>query len=132
MGLIMIITGSVLAALAAALHVYIFFLESIAWTGPRARKTFGLTVEEARATRELAFNQGFYNLFLAIVTAIGIVLAPIVGGIGHALVFAGTGSMLAAALVLFIWSPDKRRAAVVQGALPLLSVVATAAGLLLR
>jgi hypothetical protein len=52
------------------------------------------------ATKELAFIQGFYNMFLAIVTFVGIVLYAFeCFGVGLALVFAGTGSMLAAALV---------------------------------
>ena len=53
------------------LHVYIFVLESLQWTAPRTRATFGTTLEEAEATKLLAFNQGFYNLFLAIVTGGG-------------------------------------------------------------
>lgn len=57
----MVITGLVLAGLAALIHVYIFFLESVAWTSPTARATFGTTAEEAEATKSLAFNQGFYT-----------------------------------------------------------------------
>jgi len=76
------------------------------------------------ATKELAFNQGFYNLFLAVVTFVGIVLYGLeYFGVGLALVFAGTGSMLAAALVLLLSSPDKARAAITQGILPLIAVV---------
>lgn len=131
----MIIVGLALAALAALLHVFIFWLESVAWTSARARATFGTTPDEAQATRELAFNQGFYNLFLAIVTGVGIVLFATGGTIGSAagaaLVFAGTGSMLAAALVLLLSSPEKARAALTQGALPLLAVIALALGILL-
>jgi len=127
----MVVTGLVLAGVAAALHVYIFWLESVAWTTPRARATFGTTEREAAATRELAFNQGFYNLFLALVTAVGIVLVAVGStAAGAALVLAGTGSMLAAALVLFVSSPGKRRAAVTQGTVPLLAVVALVVGLL--
>jgi putative membrane protein len=128
--MMMLIAGLVLAALAALLHVYIFWLESIGWTGARARAAFGLTVDEAESTRELAYNQGFYNLFLAIVAGVGIALVaagPLAAG--SALVFAGTGSMAAAALVLFLSSPDKRGAALTQGVVPLLSVVALAVGL---
>jgi putative membrane protein len=92
---------------------------------------FGTTTEEAQTTKMLAFNQGFYNLFLAVVTAIGIVLvASGSRSAGAALVFAGVGSMLAAALVLIASSPDKARAAITQGAFPLLAVVLLAAGLL--
>ena len=47
------------------------------------------------------------------------------------LVFVGTGSMLAAALVLLLSSTDKRRAAITQGALPALAIVALVIGLLI-
>jgi putative membrane protein len=50
--------------------------------------------------------------------------------VGAALIFAGVGSMLAAALVLLISSPDKARAAVVQGTVPLVAVVLLGVGLL--
>ncbi|WP_016882283.1 MULTISPECIES: DUF1304 domain-containing protein [unclassified Rhodococcus (in: high G+C Gram-positive bacteria)] len=128
----MVAAGLVLAALASALHVYIFVLESVLWTSPRTRATFGTSAEEAGATKELAFNQGFYNLFLAIVTAVGIV-AVIIGAtaVGAALVFAGAASMLLAALVLLLSSPDKARAAITQGTLPLLAVILLALGLAL-
>lgn len=121
----MLIAGSVLAALAALLHVYIFVMESLTWTSPRTRATFGLTEQQAVDTKELAFNQGFYNLFLAIITAVGIA-AVVMGckGIGIALIFAGVGSMAAAALVLLLSSPDKARAAVVQGAFPMFALMA--------
>ena len=66
----MITAGLVFAALAALLHVYIFTMESLTWTSPRTRATFGTTAEEAETTKLLAFNQGFYNLFLAIVAGI--------------------------------------------------------------
>ncbi|OLP02544.1 epimerase [Mycolicibacterium porcinum] len=126
----MVIAGLVFAALAAALHVYIFVMESLTWTSPRTRATFGTSAEEAQATKELAFNQGFYNLFLAMVTVIGIAAV----GLGHntvgaALVFAGVGSMLAAAVVLLTSSPDKARAAVTQGIFPLIAVVLLVIGL---
>jgi putative membrane protein len=126
----MLTAGLIFAALAALLHVYIFVMESLTWTSPRTRATFGTTQEEAETTKLLAFNQGFYNLFLAIVTAMGIV-AICLGhtAIGAALVFAGVGSMLAAAVVLLASSPDKARAAVTQGALPLIAVVLLAVAL---
>jgi putative membrane protein len=119
----MIVAALVFAALAALLHVYIFVMESLTWTTPRTRKVFGTSAQEAETTKLLAFNQGFYNLFLAIVTAVGI--AAIAMGhkqIGAALVFAGVGSMLAAAAVLLASSPDKARAAITQGTFPLIAV----------
>ena len=126
----MIYAGLILAALAALLHVYIFVMESLTWTSPRTRATFGTTPETAETTKELAFNQGFYNLFLAIVTAVGMV-AVFTGhrAVGAALVFAGVGSMLAAAAVLLVSSPDKARAAVTQGTFPLIAIVLLVIGL---
>jgi putative membrane protein len=128
----MVTAGLILAALAAALHVYIFVLESLRWTAPRTRATFGTTHEEAETTKLLAFNQGFYNLFLAIVTVVGIIaVATGARAVGSALVFAGAGSMAAAAVVLLLSSPDKARAAFTQGTFPVLAVVLLALGLAL-
>lgn len=129
----MLTLGSILALAAAALHVVIFRLESLAWGGPQAQKVFGKqSAEEVAATRELAFNQGFYNLFLAVLAALGAILA-LAGAVtvGATLLLAGTGSMLAAATVLLLSTPAHRGAAVKQGTLPLLAVLATAGGLLL-
>lgn len=127
----MTVAAMIFAALAALLHVYIFVMESFTWTSPRTRATFGTTAEEAETTRLLAFNQGFYNLFLAVVTTVGII-AIVLGhnGIGAALIFAGAGSMAAAAVVLVASSPDKARAALTQGTLPAIAVVLLAVSLL--
>ena len=120
----MIYAGLIFAGLAALLHVYIWVMESLTWTSARTRATFGISEEEAVATKELAFNQGFYNLFLAIVTAVGLVLGAFeYYDAALALIFAGTGSMLAAALVLLVSSPNKARAAITQGILPLIAIV---------
>ncbi|WP_373232821.1 DUF1304 domain-containing protein [Cohnella sp.] len=130
----MIIAGLVLAGIGALIHIFIFYLESFAWTGLRARATFGTTEEEANAktTRALAFNQGFYNLFLAISVIIGIIfVASGQQAVGAALVFAGTGSMASAALVLVLSSPDKAIAALKQGIVPTLGVIVLAIGLVL-
>ncbi|MGZ4451893.1 MAG: DUF1304 domain-containing protein [Nocardioides sp.] len=121
--------GLAFTGLAALVHVYIFWLESLAWTGA-ARKVFGTSLEEDQETKELAYNQGFYNLFLAILVAIGTVLiAADESAAGAALVLAGAGSMVAASLVLLLSSPDKRGAALKQGVIPLVGVVLVALAL---
>ena len=125
----MLTAGLIVAGLAALLNVYIFVMESLTWTSPRTRATFGLTEQQPADTKELAFNQGFYNLFLAIVTGVGI--AALVSGckaVGLALIFAGIGSMAAAALVLLLSSPEKARAAITQGILPVLGIAALLIG----
>ena len=129
----MVIAGLALAGVAALVHVFIFYLESIAWTSARARAVFGTgTVEQAAAQQQLAFNQGFYNLFLAIAVALGIILyAAGQTAVGATLVLTGAGSMAAAALVLLLSSPDKASAALKQGLAPALGVIALALGLAL-
>jgi putative membrane protein len=126
----MIIAGLILTAAAAAFHVFIFALESLKWNEPATRKIFGVASEaDAETMKSLAFNQGFYNLFLALTAFLGVGLF-IVGAttVGLTLVFAGTGMMLAAALVLILSDRSKARAATMQGTLPLLAVIATAIG----
>lgn len=126
----MVIAGLVLTGVAALIHVYIFYLESIAWTSERARATFGTSVEETQSTKELAFNQGFYNLFLAISVAAGLLFRGFGNHtVGSTLIFVGAGSMVAASVVLFIFSADKRPAALKQGVIPALGILFLALGL---
>lgn len=128
----MLIAACIATALAALLHVYIFVMESITWTSARTRATFSLTEAEAVATREMAFNQGFYNLFLAIIGGIGVVTTLSgLTSVGVALMLAATGSMLAAAVVLVASSRDRVAAALKQGVLPVIAVVLTVAALAL-
>ncbi|PPF86105.1 DUF1304 domain-containing protein [Pseudoclavibacter sp. RFBJ3] len=121
----MLIAALVFAALAALVHVYIFILESVRWTAESTRKTFGIpSLEVAETTKSMAYNQGFYNLFLAIIAGLGVILA-IAGNsvVGATLIFAGACSMLLAALVLVTSDHTKLRAGAVQGSFPLLAVV---------
>lgn len=120
----MLLTTMIFAGLAAAIHVYIFVLESLRWDLPSTRKAFGIhTDAEAIATRALAFNQGFYNLFLAVITVVGMAFALASSTIvGATLIFAGTGSMVAAGLVLLFSSPKLARAAILQLTAPALAI----------
>lgn len=125
MNTVVVVVGSVLVGLAALVHVYIFVMESLQWTTPAIWKRFGLRSQaEAETTKALAFNQGFYNLFLAIGVGVGLVLiAAGVTQAGFALVLLAAGSMVAAALVLVLSSPRLARAAALQGALPLVGSI---------
>ena len=117
-----------LAAIVAGLvHVLIFCMESLLWTTPQVRARFRQSPEQADATRLFAFNQGFYNLFLALGTLGG--LALVLSGrsrIGWTLVYWNCLFMLGAALVLAASAPGMRRGAVIQGAAPLLFLVLAA------
>lgn len=124
------IIATIFAALAALLHVYIFVMESVQWSQPRIWKRFGVADQAAAdTTKPMAYNQGFYNLFLAIGTVIGLVLyfaggadSPLRAA-GLALVLFSLGSMLAAALVLLTTGGKYLRPALIQGTLPLVGFV---------
>lgn len=120
----MLLLTLLFAGLAAAIHVYIFMLEALWWSRPATRKAFGITTDsEASITKPLAFNQGFYNLFLAVITAAGMAFTLAGSTIaGAALLFAGTGSMVAAGLVLLLSSPRMARAATFQLTAPALAI----------
>ncbi|MEV7664067.1 DUF1304 domain-containing protein [Paenarthrobacter sp. NPDC089316] len=121
----MIVASLIFALIAALLHVYIFTMESITWTKPATWKTFSITSQaDAETTKSLAYNQGFYNLFLAIGALVGIVAVALgAPQVGWTLVFSSCGSMLLAALVLVASGKKYLRAATIQGTTPLLAVV---------
>ena len=123
---VMSVVASVFVGLAALLHVYIFWMESIAWTRPEVWKRFSVADQgTADVTRPLAYNQGFYNLFLAVGAALGLVLWWTGQEIaGTTLVLFATGSMVAAAAVLAATGRRYLRAALTQGTLPLLGFLA--------
>jgi putative membrane protein len=126
----MVAAGAAICAIAALIHVYIFVLESLRWTSPTTRAVFGTTAEQAEATRELAYNQGFYNLFLAVEIAAGVVVLAVGDeAIGATLVLAGAASMVAAGLVLLASSPDKASAALKQLVPPLVGIALLVVGL---
>ena len=121
----MIIASAVFVALAAVLHIFIFLMESVWWTRPTIWKRFGLTSQaDADTTRPLAYNQGFYNLFLAAGAILGLLLwATNQQQAGAALMLFSTGSMVLAALVLSTTGRRNLRAALMQGTLPLIGFV---------
>ena len=124
------ILATVFGGLAALLHVYIFVMESVQWSRPRVWKRFGVPDQAAADTiKPMAYNQGFYNLFLAVGAIIGLALFWVGGPgtvaevAGRTLVLFTLGSMVAAALVLISTGSKYLRAALVQGTLPLIGFV---------
>ena len=107
----MLTVVTVFAFVAIAIHVYIWILESFLWTKPKGREVFNMSEEFAESTKDMAANQGLYNLMLAWVAATGL-LAFWFGGlpqVGIALMFAGLGSMAVAGIYLFLTSKDQRQ-----------------------
>lgn len=122
----LLIGALVFVGLAALIHFYIFYLESIAWAKPSTWKTFGLrTQADADTMRPMAYNQGYYNAFLAAGIVVGIVLIHTPGMLqaGVALVLFAAACMILAATVLITSNKKLARAALIQGAAPLVGSV---------
>jgi len=109
-----------LVLLPALLHVYIFVLESFLWGKPRTNQSFGLRPADVEATRPLAFNQGVYNLLLAVAIIAGWSLWMGVPNFdkgpfaGKVLMVYGLGSIGVAGLTLLSSAPKLWRSALVQ------------------
>lgn len=121
----MAILITVAATVSAAIHVLFFYWESVVWKRPTTWKRFGVaSQEDADASAAFAYNQGFYNLFLAV----GALLGSILYGVGFrdagfALGLFSVVCMLAAAVVLMTSGRGRVGAALVQGTAPLFAVV---------
>lgn len=120
-------TAQAAAVVAALLHVVFFYMESIAFGRPEVYCRFGVkTEQDARAVRPMAFNQGFYNLFLALGIALGLWLASTGSiAVGRALVLFACASMVGAAIVLVSTNARFARAALIQGIPPLVAILAS-------
>ncbi|MCZ4559403.1 DUF1304 domain-containing protein [Rhodococcus sp. IEGM 1401] len=112
------------AAIAAALHVVIFVMESVLWSKPAIWAKFGVASQnDADVVKPMAFNQGFYNLFLAVGIVVGLVLG---GSAGDAVVYFACASIVGAAIVLATGGAKYFRAAFVQGITPLIALILAA------
>ncbi|KHD87708.1 MAG: epimerase [Bdellovibrio sp. ArHS] len=105
------------ALLPALLHVYFFILESLLWGRPRINRIFGVKPQDVAATKNLAFNQGFYNLFLsiAIFTGLHFRTGEMTYAMGTTLIIYALLSICGAGLVLLFSNPRKMwRGALIQ------------------
>jgi putative membrane protein len=113
------------ALLAAAVHVFIFILESVRFTEPATyRRFFVQSQRDAELLRPIFFNQGFYNLFLAIGAAGGILVLHLgYPEAGRALVLFACGSMALAGLILMFTDRRFVRAGLLQAVPPIVALV---------
>jgi putative membrane protein len=115
----------VAASVAALAHVGFFVLESLLWTRPAGRRIFGTTEAEAETIKFMAYNQGFYNLFLAIGAASGVGL--VLSGraeMGRPVVVFACACMLGAAAILATGGKRYLRGVIMQGLPPLVALAA--------
>ncbi|MBO3731655.1 DUF1304 domain-containing protein [Glycomyces niveus] len=120
----MLIAVQILAALAGLVHVYIWVMESLRFTDPTVhRGLFRTPTEHVETVRSWAYNQGWYNLFLAIGALLGVAVVRAEHTVGMTLIWFACGSMLGAALVLVLKDRSMASAALKQGLLPALALV---------
>lgn len=102
-------------AIAGALHLGFFVMESVLFQKKGGHKLFKLAEQDHAAVKVWALNQGFYNLFLALGTFLGLyfVLQKQVMVAGVLTGFCGF-SMIGAGLVLWFSAPQLRRGAMLQ------------------
>ncbi len=113
------------ALVAAAIHLWFFVLESVQFTQPKVYARFGLhSAEDAAIVRPMAFNQGFYNLFLAIGILVGLALVA-VGQVdaGRAIVLFACATMVGAGVVLLASNRRFLIGASIQAVPPLVVLV---------
>lgn len=121
-----LVLAAVFGSVAAVIHVAIFFMESVFWSRPGIWRRLGVaSQEDATVLQPMAYNQGFYNLFLAIAAALGLLLfaASPMRDVGIGITGVALASMLLASIVLITSSPRLLGAAGVQGIPPLIALV---------
>jgi putative membrane protein len=119
--------ASLAALVAAAFHVLFFVLESVTFSQPQVAARFGLTTpEQIAAVRPMAYNQGFYNLFLALGVAGGLALV-LAGSVeaGRAITLFACACMVGAGAVLLSTNRRFARSAAIQAVPPLIAIVLT-------
>ena len=124
----MTILALVAVVLSALVHVGIFVAESLRWRRPEVWRRFGVADQAAAdSAKLLVFNQGFYNLFLAVGGLTGSVL--VLAGpcrVGWTLIVGACASMAAAAVVLRLsGGAFYTRAAAVQATFPTIALLAS-------
>lgn len=111
-------------AIAAFVHIGFFIFESFILQKPNAHKILKISEVEHNAIKVWAFNQGFYNLFLAIGVFIGlyhvlqkqVMIAGLMTGFSAA-------CMLVAGIVLWFSVPRMRKYAYIQAGFPILGFI---------
>jgi putative membrane protein len=115
----------IFAVVASLFHVAAFAMESFLFDRPAVQRMLLGRPEPAPGVRLWAFNQGFYNLFLAAGPIAGLIAA----GLGHesvgrALVVYSCAFMAACGVVLYISNRKLWRGMLGQSVPPLIALIA--------
>jgi putative membrane protein len=116
--------AQIFVALAGVFHLAVFAMESVVFRKPSTWKRFLIkSQDEAEVARPWAFNQGFYNLFLAL-GALGGLIAG--GDKGHAISLFACACMAGAGVVLVASDRRMARSAALQAVPPILALLLAA------
>jgi putative membrane protein len=116
----------VAAAIAAAIHVFFFVLESLRFKEPATWRRFNVESQrDADLLGPMAFNQGFYNLFLALGLLAGLLgVVPEAEAANRGVVVFTCAAMVGAGVVLFATNRRFFVAAAIQAGPPLVALIA--------
>lgn len=99
--------ANIAVALVALLHLNFLMLEMFYWDKPLGRRIFGLKPEFAKASKNLAANQGLYNGFLVAGLAWGLLLGAAGGPVkvfflGCVIVAGVFGALTVSRMILWV------------------------------
>jgi putative membrane protein len=115
----------VFAWIAVLFHVAAFAMETVLFDRPAVQRILLGRQETAAGVRLWAFNQGFYNLFLAAGPAAGLIAGYAGNGTaGRTLVIYGCAFMAACGIVLFVSDRRLWRGMLGQSVPPLIALIA--------
>jgi putative membrane protein len=119
------LVAQIFAMVAVLFHITAFVLESVLFDRPSVQSFLLGRPEPAAGVRLWAFNQGFYNLFLAAGPVAGLI-ANYAGheAVGRALVIYGCAFMAACGGVLFVSDRRLWRSMIGQSGPPLVALIA--------
>jgi putative membrane protein len=116
--------AQIFVGLAGAFHLAVFAMESLLFRKPSTYRRFLIPNQaEAEVAQPWAFNQGFYNLFLALGAFAGLIAA---GDKGHAIALFSCACMAGAGIVLVASNPRMARSAGLQAGPPIIALVLAA------
>ena len=119
----MSVVAQIFVVIAGVFHVVVFAMESVLFRKPSTYRRFLVKDTEVETARPWAFNQGFYNLFLAIGALGGLVWG---GDKGHAIALFACACMAGAGIVLVASDRRMVRAAAAQAVPPILALALAA------
>ena len=100
--------------LTASLHVFFFYLESLVFHKEEVYTRFLVTPDTVEAVQLWAYNQGFYNLLLALIIFFGLIQLMRSKNSGIHYIRAASFVCFFAGVALFFSAPELQKSAIIQ------------------